>query len=266
MRTPSHIGAALTLCVLGAGVSSSGCGIPKDQYNKDIAALKGELAQSTDARTKLQGEYNDLKAQYEQCVASRDTCDRELQAMKAKGDKLNEGLQRALDRIAELERVAAKQRAVFERLRSSLDALVQAGKLKIAIVRGQFTVQLGEAILFDPASSALKRSGVETIFEVTQILAQLKGRHWQVAGHTDSRGGDMYNWRLSRERAWSVAKRMLEAGMPPERLSFAAYGEHAPTATNDTDEGRAQNRRIEIVLIPNLESILKPLLADGGHV
>lgn len=240
----------------------AGCGIPEDQYNRDIAALKKQLTDMTASRDDVQTRLGKLRGDYDTCTQERDTCGRELTAWRSKGQKLDASLQKSLDRISELERIAARQRAIFDKLRSSLADLERAGKLKIAIVRGQFVVQLADAILFDPGSSRLKSAGGDTLREVTEILARDKSKRWQVAGHTDSEGGAAYNWGLSSSRAWSVARFMIRAGIDPTSISFAGYGEFQPTGDNETKEGRAQNRRIEIMLVPNMEEVLGPLL--GG--
>lgn len=259
MKGPISI---LSCAAILAATLTAGCGIPEEQYNRDVNKLKGELSSMTASRDDLKTRLEKLRGDYATCTGERDTCGRELAAMRSKGQKLDAGLQRALDRIAELERIAARQRAIFDKLRNSLADLERAGKLKIAIVRGQFVVQLADAILFDPGSSRLKTVGAETIREVTQILALDKKKLWQVAGHTDAEGGAAYNWGLSSSRAWSVARFMIRSGMAPTHISFAGYGEFQPVGNNEDANGRKQNRRIEIMLVPNMEEVLGPLL--GG--
>ena len=102
--------------------------------------------------------------------------------------------------------------------------------------------------------------GKETLVEVAQALSALPGRRFQVAGHTDSVGGANGNWKLSAERAWSVTKTLIKAGVSSDSISFAGYGQFQPTASNEDDETRALNRRIEIVLIPDMEEFMTPLL------
>ena len=94
---------------------------------------------------------------------------------------------------------------------------------------------------------------------VTHILKSIPDRKFQVAGHTDS---DRIrtrrfpsNWELSTARAVNVAKYMQQMGMKPERLSAAGYAQYSPVAPNDSPENKALNRRIEIVLQPNLAEL-----------
>jgi len=233
-------------------VTTVGCGISKEVYKKDVSALRGQIKglETTNA---------DLYKQRGKLTQDLSKCTNELSGLRSQGAQMDANLAQALKRIQELQAISAAQQAVFEKLRRELDGLVRAGKLSIAIVRGQFTVQMADKILFDSGKYAIKPEAEEVLVELTRILGGLKGRLWQVAGHTDSDGGAEYNSRLSGNRSRAVLSFMLENGMPPERVSFAGYGEFAPAAANDTPENKALNRRIEIVLIPDLEALLGPL-------
>jgi chemotaxis protein MotB len=87
----------------------------------------------------------------------------------------------------------------------------------------------------------------------------LKGRSFQAAGHTDNKSIKTKrfpsNWELSGARGIGVTKLLIEYGLPADRISAAAYADTQPVASNDTKEGRAQNRRIEIALQPNLDEL-----------
>ena len=95
--------------------------------------------------------------------------------------------------------------------------------------------------------------------QVTNIPNGIEGRKFQVAGHTDNKpiksGKFRDNWELSAQRALTVTDLMIKTGLDARRLSAAGYADVLPVATNDTDDGRRQNRRIEIVLVPNLEDL-----------
>ena len=94
---------------------------------------------------------------------------------------------------------------------------------------------------------------------MTQILAGIEGRKFQVTGHTDNipikSARFKSNWELSAQRAVEVTKLMISDGMDAKRLSAAGYADELPVAGNDTDEGRKKNRRIEIVVVPNIEDL-----------
>lgn len=120
-------------------------------------------------------------------------------------------------------------------------------------------VKLPDNILFDPGKTNIKKEGQAALAEVTKILSGVEGRKFQVAGHTDNKPlakGSKFksNWELSTARALTVVELMIN-GMDPRRLSAAGYADVLPVASNDTEEGRKQNRRIEIVLVPNIEDL-----------
>jgi chemotaxis protein MotB len=120
-------------------------------------------------------------------------------------------------------------------------------------------VELAENILFDSGKSDLKAEGKTALTEVASVLASIAGREFQVTGHTDNvpikSAKFPSNWELSTARAVTVTRYLSENGVPAERVSAAGFAETQPVASNDTPEGRAQNRRIEIVLMPNLEEL-----------
>lgn len=248
--TASFIFRLFVTCSVVGGFSA--CGIAKETYQNDVTRLRKQLDGLETKNSELVGEKGNLDQQLQACQL-------ELSGMRTQGAKLDQNLARALQRIKKLEAIAAKQRAVFDRLRSQLDALVKAGKLTVSIVRGQFTVQMSDKILFDSGRYAIKPEAEETLIELTRILAGLKGRRWQVAGHTDSDGAVEFNWKLSANRSRAVTLFMIENGMVAEQISFAGYGQFAPAKSNESDEDKAQNRRIEIVLIPDLEVLLAPI-------
>lgn len=174
----------------------------------------------------------------------------QTKSLKEKESKLASALARA----RKLESRVEKLRKVFTDLKTRLKSLVQAGKLNVQMIDGMLVVQLPNKILFASGSSSLKSEGRKTIAGVADILKTMSYR-WQVSGHTDNVGKDWSNWRLSTRRALAVLRILLKAGMPSKQLSVAGFGQHQPSAANDTRENRALNRRTELVLIPNLSEI-----------
>jgi chemotaxis protein MotB len=115
-------------------------------------------------------------------------------------------------------------------------------------------LSMGENVLFDPGRSAVKPSSGAALSTVACVLEKWRGDA-AVEGHTDSLpvGGSVYssNWELSTARATSVLALLVEEhGISPGRLSAAGYAEFRPVESNATPEGRARNRRVDIVLIP----------------
>ncbi|MCA9607361.1 MAG: OmpA family protein, partial [Myxococcales bacterium] len=165
----------------------------------------------------------------------------------------------ALDELSRRKAQAEARVAEYRNLLARFKALIDAGKLKIRIIDGQMVVQLATDVLFPSGSAVLSENGHNAVVEVTAILKDIADRRFQVAGHTDNvpikTSRYPSNWELAFDRSMSVVRTMIESGMPPSRVSAASYGEFKPTAPNDTDEGKAQNRRIEIMVVPDLSTL-----------
>lgn len=111
-------------------------------------------------------------------------------------------------------------------------------------------LNMPSAITFDVNSSALKSNFFDVLDSVNLVLKEYKSTLVTVAGHTDSSGADDYNMTLSQQRAQTVAQYLQNHGVAPERLAAVGYGESQPVAGNDTADGKARNRRVEITLDP----------------
>jgi chemotaxis protein MotB len=144
--------------------------------------------------------------------------------------------------------------------------MTESGKLKVEIRDNRMIVSLGDRILFDPGKTQIKKEGADTLKEVTTILKDVRGRDFQVAGHTDNMpirsARFRSNWDLSTARAVEVVNFMVGSGMEASRLSAAGYADQAPLGSNDSADGRMKNRRIEITLMPNLDDL--PPIADDS--
>lgn len=103
-------------------------------------------------------------------------------------------------------------------------------------------------IFFDYDKFELKNTSYTELNRVVQLLQRSPSLSIEIAGHTDNQGSDSYNQKLSENRAQSVKDYLIEKGVPAKRVSIKGYGSSSPIATNDTEEGRAANRRIEMVV------------------
>ena len=111
-------------------------------------------------------------------------------------------------------------------------------------------VNLPDGVTFDVASSTLKPEFRATLDKVAQSLIQYPNSLVDVYGHTDSTGSDAYNQTLSESRARTVMNYLISRGVPAARLRSQGFGETMPVASNDTADGRARNRRVEIKIVP----------------
>lgn len=105
-------------------------------------------------------------------------------------------------------------------------------------------------VTFDVDSSAVKPQFRTTLNDVASTLVQYESTYIDVYGHTDSTGSDAYNQTLSERRAQSVSSYLSTRGVQPARLATQGFGESQPVASNTTEDGRAQNRRVEIRIVP----------------
>lgn len=101
-------------------------------------------------------------------------------------------------------------------------------------------------ITFDTDSASLQSRFMPVLDSVAKVLTEFDQTFVDVGGFTDSTGSDQYNQRLSEERADSVARYLSQAGVDSRRIDARGYGEQYPVASNETAEGRAQNRRVEL--------------------
>lgn len=170
-----------------------------------------------------------------------------------------DAMTRALAEANERELAAQQRVHEFKTLLTRFQSLIDAGKLRIKIVEGRMVLELPTDILFDSGSATLSAQGQSALQEVGVVLAEMTGRKFQVEGHTDNVPIDTRrfanNWELAAGRALGVRATLEGAGMKPEQLSAASFGETQPVADNATDAGKAANRRIEIVLVPDLSKL-----------
>lgn len=178
-----------------------------------------------------------------------------LTQVQSDNDKLRIALAEMEKNKAETERRVAE----YQDLLIKFKTLIDAGKLNVRMVDGRMVVALNSDLLFRSGSSALTTDGQKAVQEVAALLQAIPDKKFQIEGHTDnvaiSGGKFASNWELAAARAISVLKKMVEAGMPDTRISAASYGEAKPARPNDTKEGRAANRRVEIVVVPDLSKL-----------
>jgi chemotaxis protein MotB len=265
--------ALVILLTLGlAAMLAAGCGIPEEQHNavkKDLENTKIELAelqqQKSETEKKLNEEIATLEARISDLEATKTDLEAKLEDAKgtlqmyeSKHGTLEERLEASKVELEELRKQRAQAEKRLERFRdiaSRLASMVESGQLSVKIRDGKMVIELASNILFDSGSTRIKSDGEEALGELAGVLQQIKKRSFLVAGHTDNVGRPESNWQLSTARAVEVVKFLQEAGVEPENLAAAGYGEYDPVASNETDDGKALNRRIEIIMMPNLEEL-----------
>ncbi len=220
------------------------------------AGCKKDELQAKDARiAELESQGQATGTSLEQCKKDRENLNK---LVKGYTGEIN-SMEAALADAAAREAQAAKRLEEWNSILKQLKSMIDSSKLKVRIVRNKMVIELPEAVLFASGSAKLKPEGVRVLAELGPVLASIKGRDFQVGGHTDNKPIHTKrfpsNWELSGARSIDVTQLLIEYGVPGDRVSAAAYADTQPVADNDTPEGRALNRRIEIALQPNLDEL-----------
>ena len=116
-------------------------------------------------------------------------------------------------------------------------------------------VSFDSGILFDFDSSTLRQEGHDNLRKLARIIDRVEDTILMIVGHTDSRGDEEYNQRLSERRAQSASTFMVAQGLASSRIEIVGRGELEPISENDTDAGRQKNRRIEVAIYASPEYV-----------
>lgn len=212
-----------------------------DSVNQELSTTNAALAKTKEENSKLQENLINTVKDRGQLKTSLDEMKKAMEEMRQRQAEQKQRLQE------------------FEDLTTRFKKLTDSGTLSIQFVDGKMVVSLGSDVLFPSGSAKLSAAGLEALKEVTNQLKAIPGKRYQVEGHTDNLriATAMFpsNWELASTRAINVTRFMIEAGMPPERVSAASFGDTSPRENNDTPEGRAANRRIAIVVVPDLSTL-----------
>ncbi len=250
----------VSLFVLASSLATAACGYSQEEWDQKVReneSLRSQLAAQKQAREKCETDYASA-------LHEVDDLKQQLHERGLNVDNLNSALEEYKRRAEQLDQIRKR----FETLRDKLQQLTNLG-LKVEVRDNRMLIQLPGDVLFDSGSDHLKPRGKEILTAVASVIrgdADLSKREFQVAGHTDSKplkGGPFQdNWGLSAMRARSVLAYLTGAeadgggGLDPKNWSAAGYSDTDPVASNDTDEGREKNRRVELVVMPNVEEML----------
>jgi len=234
------------------------CGIPEDKHKAALAearrlqaGLDAEGQRAKDLEAKLAEVGARLQASEAKGAAAAADADK-LRGKASELERSKSQLELAASRLAEEKSALEKKSAEYEALSRSLSGEIQSGRIQISELQGKMTVRLAEKVLFPSGSATLAKDGKGTLAKVADAFKDLKDRIVRVEGHTDNlpiqSAAFPSNWELSAARAIAVVRFLQGAGVDPGKLAAAGYAEWQPIAGNDTPEGRAQNRRIEISL------------------
>lgn len=223
-----------------------------------LGACCGEQDQTIDL---LDEKVDELSSDNEKLAVELEVKEQEVQEVKGK-------LVEQAEVMEEMEMREQQAKARLDTLKGMVQrfkGMIETGQLTVKVQDGKMVLELPSQVLFESGSAEISENGQETLREVARVLKTIKGREFQVAGHTDNKHISKENpfetnWHLSAARAVAVVIFLKQEGVRPKQLSAAGYGPFRPVASNKTKKGQAKNRRIEIILMPNLEEL--PDLTD----
>jgi outer membrane protein OmpA-like peptidoglycan-associated protein len=210
-----------------------------------LQAERAKAEQEVAARTQVErdraaAEIEKMKTDLE---ATRTAAEEAQKAAELERQRLEEQRKAEEVRAAELAKARAGQQQAEEALKTTLSQLGQVREEARGLI-----VTLPGSIYFDVNKSEVKPAMRERLAEIAKALATVGNRRVLVEGHTDSTGADEYNLKLSRLRAESVRSILIAGGVSADRIESQGYGKTRPVASNATASGKAQNRRVEIVI------------------
>jgi len=229
--------------------------------NNRLAALDADLQRSREDTMRLETVLSDRSAQTGAAMAEmRQTIDR----LETENRTL--GAQLETEQIAREARIAHIKNT-YDELVGKMESEIARGEVTISELQGKLTVNLVESILFDSGKADVKQAGLAVLKRVGDILKKEVDKEVRVEGYTDNvpispRLQQTFpsNWELSTARATNVVHFLQEqVGIPGDRISACGFGPFRPLADNATAAGRAQNRRIQIVLVPLEQPAPKPI-------
>jgi chemotaxis protein MotB len=219
----------------------------RESVEREMTTLKtnrDDLVRHKESLLQINQELNETVAELSQ---------EKLQTIKEKDRTITELIQ-------EKEKAIAQLKGTYDNLVTELNEEIKKGEIEVTQLKDKLTLSMVDKILFDSGSAAIKQNGKDVLARVADILRNITDKQIRIEGHTDNvQIGPVLaekfptNWELSTARSTTVVRYLQQQEINSSFLSATGYSEFRPVDTNETEEGRAKNRRIEIVLIP-LES------------
>jgi chemotaxis protein MotB len=233
----------------------------QDQYNRLVSE-----------RDKLAGEYDVLKKTYDSYVSSAlSTTERLNVALRNQQEELKRKeamLEERERKLQEFQRIVAKQDSITSMINQIVkNALIgfKPEELTVELKNGRIYVSMTENLLFKSGSASVEKKGRDTLGLLAGALQKDDNISILVEGHTDNIPikTSLYkdNWDLSVARATSIVRILSQENkVDPQRIVASGRGEYYPIEVNTSSEGRAKNRRTEIILVPNLDELYQLIM------
>lgn len=236
------------------------------ETQEDLKSKKGQLEQ---AESELRQLKSDLAKEKEDAQSLRDRLSQALSASSSVQQQLTEKERRLLEqqeRLDMLQRLLDEQKAVMSNLKETVDRALnqyRSDELQVYEENGKLYVSLQDKLLFPSGSATVNRDGRDALGKLAEVLNNSEEIQIMVEGHTDNvpiSGRFEDNWALSTARASAIVRILTQTyKVAPERVIASGRSYYYPKASNETADGRAKNRRTEIILTPNLDELFKLL-------
>ena len=230
-----------------------------DNQKQKIDSQVQVMAQEQKQIAMLTQEVADEKTKIDQLMS--DAASKQSLLSKSRQDLVNQQV-----KLEHLQALMDKQKAAIEQIRKKMtDALVgfKSNELSVTIKNGKVYVSLQENLLFPSGSAVVNPKGKEALGKLAEVLNQNPDITVDIDGHTDSipiRAKYQDNWDLSLARAASIVRILtIDYKVDPMRVIASGHSQYDPVQTNSTPEGRALNRRTDIILSPKLDELYKLL-------
>lgn len=201
------------------------------------------------------------------------TAQNELMKLEARKQDLQKELSESQSQLSEsqtqmatlrnIEAETKRRNEIYAQFVNRLKTMIDGGQLTVSIEQGRIVINLPNNVLFKSGSANLNPEGKEALTQIADVLGRFSDRRFQIEGHTDNKpiksARFPSNWELSTSRALTVVHLLTDMDVAPVNISAAGFGEFRPRADNETEEGRQLNRRIEIIMLPNLEILSNEL-------
>jgi chemotaxis protein MotB len=236
-------------------LSSCGTGKKLESANAQVADLQSQNSQLTNTNTDLKKQVSDLTAQNSSLTTQFDSYKKDCQAKEQQLKEVNE----TLNEFA--ENVMALQAKI-----DSAEAKFNDKGLEVRSENGIVYVDMQDNLLYKSGSAKLSEDGKTALGNLASVLNEMPKLKVIVVGNADTVKvkGVADNWSLSTERANGVVRTLVkDFQVDPTRLTAAGKGKYSPIADNSTEEGRAKNRRTEIVLNPDWERLWESVKKDN---
>ena len=256
--------------------------VPTRRWKASEAALQSARADST----RLAGQVSDLQSNVGQLKQQIDGLNKKINDLNSqagalstdaadKASRLNKTQEQLAEERKQLQQLQAlmdQQKKATQEIRKKMsDALVgfNSNELTVAIKNGKVYVSLSENLLFPSGSAVVNPKGKEALGKLAEVLNVNADITVNIEGHTDSipiRGKYKDNWDLSTARATAIVRILtVDYKVDPTRVIASGHSQYDPVQTNSTPEGRAFNRRTEIILSPKLDELFKLLETGSGN-